>query len=176
MLNCAKGTDIYLPLMMEICLGLRRGELLGLKWKHIDFENSIISVRENLVGVGNQLITKAPKTASSIRDIQIPSTLLELLKEYYTLRLGVKLSIDDEYIIIQTSKKNYGKPFKSDSFSLKFRRFLKKNNLRHIRFHDLRHCNATLLLSLGVSPKIIQQRLRHSNYQITMDISCFAIC
>lgn len=170
MLNCAKGTDMYLPLMMEICLGLRRGELLGLKWKHIDFANSIVNVRENLVEVGNQLITKSPKTSSGVRDIQIPETLLKLLKEYYILRLSDKLSIDDEYIIIQTSKKNYGKPFKSDSFSLKFRRFLKKNNLRHIRFHDLRHCNATLLLSLGVSPKIIQQRLGHSNYQITMDI------
>lgn len=81
----------------------------------------------------------------------------------------------DEYIIIQTSKKNYGKPFKSDSFSLKFRRFLKKNNLRYIRFHDLRHCNATLLLSLGVSSKIIQQRLGHSNYQITMDIYSYVL-
>lgn len=113
MLNCAKGTDMYLPLMMEICLGLRRGELLGLKWKHIDFANSIVNVRENLVEVGNQLITKSPKTSSGVRDIQIPETLLKLLKEYYILRLSDKLSIDDEYIIIQTSKKNYGKPFKT---------------------------------------------------------------
>ena len=53
---------------------------------------------------------------------------------------------------------------------MKFRRFLKANDLKHIRFHDLRHINATIMLSLGISPKVAQERLGHSSYQITMDI------
>ena len=53
---------------------------------------------------------------------------------------------------------------------MKFRRFLKANDLKHIRFHDLRHINATIMLSLDISPKVAQERLGHSSYQITMDI------
>ena len=72
----------------------------------------------------------------------------------------------NDYIICQKD----GSPYKSDSFSMKFRRFLVANNLRHIRFHDLRHINATIMLTSGISPKVAQERLGHANYQITMDI------
>ena len=162
MLDCAKETSMYLPLMIEICIGLRRGELLALKWKHIDFENEYLSVEENLVTVDNESITKAPKTQSGKRSIQIPATLLTLLKDTKAERNAK----DNDYIICQAD----GSPYKSDSFSLKFRRFLKANELKHIRFHDLRHINATIMLSLGISPKVAQERLGHSSYQITMDI------
>lgn len=70
------------------------------------------------------------------------------------------------YIICQKD----GSPYKSDSFSMKFRRFLKAKDLKHICFHDFRHINATIMLPLGISPKLAQQRLGHSSYQITMDI------
>ncbi len=162
MLDCAKNTDLYLPLMIEICIGLRRGELLALKWHHIDFENGYLTVEENLVTVDNKRITKAPKTKSGRRSIQIPSTLLDLLRDTKNNRHAG----DNDYVICQKD----GSPYKSDSFSLKFRRFLKANDLKHIRFHDLRHINATIMLSLGISPKVAQERLGHSSYQITMDI------
>ena len=162
MLDCAKNTDLYLPLMIEICIGLRRGELLALKWHHIDFENGYLTVEENLVTVDNKRITKAPKTKSGRRSIQIPSTLLDLLHDTKKNRHAG----DNDYVICQKD----GNPYKSDSFSLKFRRFLKANDLKHIRFHDLRHINATIMLSLGISPKVAQERLGHSSYQITMDI------
>lgn len=162
MLNCAKGTSMYLPLMIEICIGLRRGELLALKWHHIDFENGILSVEENLVTVVNEQITKTPKTKSGKRSVQIPQTLLELLKNTHDERYAQP----SDYIICQKD----GSPYKSDSFSMKFRRFLVANNLRHIRFHDLRHINATIMLTSGISPKVAQERLGHANYQITMDI------
>ena len=64
LLECAKGTDMYLILMIEICLGLRRGELLALKWHHVNFDEGIISIEENLVTVANKRITKKPKTKS----------------------------------------------------------------------------------------------------------------
>lgn len=162
MLNCAKNTDLYLPLMIEICIGLRRGELLALKWHHIDFDNGYLSVEENLVTVENERITKAPKTKSGRRSIQIPQTLIDLLKDTKEQRRARA----NDYIICQPD----GSPYKSDSFSMKFRRFLKANDLKHIRFHDLRHINATIMLSLGISPKVAQERLGHSSYQITMDI------
>jgi integrase len=162
MINSAKNSDMYLPLMIEICLGLRRGELLALKWHHINFEEGTLTVEENLVTVINERITKTPKTKSGQRCIQIPQTLLDMLQNTY---LDHKAQPND-YIICQKD----GMPYKSDSFSLKFRRFLKANNLKHIRFHDLRHINATIMLTSGISPKVAQERLGHANYQITMDI------
>jgi len=162
LLNCAKDTDLYLPMMIEICLGLRRGELLALKWHHVDLNEGILSVEENLVTVVNKRITKTPKTKSGKRHIQIPLTLLELLKTVSEERHAQP----NEYIVCQAD----GTPYKSDSFSLKFRRFLKANNLKHIRLHDLRHINATIMLTSGISPKVAQERLGHANYQITMDI------
>lgn len=162
LLDCAKGTDMYLILMIEICLGLRRGELLALRWRHVYFDEGILSVEENLVTVANERITKSPKTKSGMRNIQIPATLLALLRQTKKERHAG----DNSYIICQLD----GSPYKSDSLSLKFRRFLKANNLKHIRFHDLRHINATIMLTSGVSPKVAQERLGHANYQITMDI------
>ena len=161
LLECAKNTDLYLPVMIEICLGLRRGELLALKWHHVNLDEGILSVEENLVTVVNERITKTPKTKSGRRHIQIPNTLLALLKHVSEERHAQS----NEYIICQAD----GTPYKSDSFSLKFRRFLKANNLKHIRLHDLRHINATIMLTSGISPKVAQERLGHSNYQITMD-------
>lgn len=125
-------------------------------------ENGILSVEENLVTVVNERITKTPKTRSGKRSIQIPQTLLELLKQTKEDRKAKEC----DYIICQKD----GTPYKSDSFSLKFRRFLKSNGLKHIRFHDLRHINATIMLTSGISPKVAQERLGHANYQITMDI------
>ena len=162
LLNCAKGTSMYLPMMIEICLGLRRGELLALRWHHVDFDEGTVTVEENLVTVDNKRITKAPKTKSGKRSLQIPATLLHLLKNTYEERHAGQ----NDYIICQPD----GTPYKSDSFSLKFRRFLKANNLKHIRLHDLRHINATIMLTSGISPKVAQERLGHANYQITMDI------
>ena len=133
LLNCAKGTSMYLPMMIEICLGLRRGELLALRWHHVDFDEGILSVEKNLVTVMNERITKSPKTNSGRRSIQIPATLLELLKHTYDERHAKQ----DDYIICQEDRT----PYKSDSFSLKFRRFLKANGLKHICLHDLRHTN-----------------------------------
>lgn len=162
LLQCARNTALYLPLMIEICLGLRRGELLALRWHHVDFQTGCLTVEENLVTVNNQTITKAPKTQSGRREIQIPGTLLRLLKDTKAERHAGQ----SDYIVCQED----GSPYKSDSFSMKFRRFLKANDLKHIRFHDLRHINATIMLSLGISPKVAQERLGHSSYQITMDI------
>ena len=128
----------------------------------MDLNEGILSVEENLVTVVNKRITKTPKTKSGKRHIQIPPTLLELLKTVSEKRHAQP----NEYIVCQAD----GTPYKSDSFSLKFRRFLKANNLKHIRLHDLRHINATIMLTSGISPKVAQERLGHANYQITMDI------
>lgn len=175
LLKVIKGTDMELPLMIDINLGLRRGELLGLKWKHIDFENGLISIEDNVVEVErdvspDRIFTKAPKSQSGQRVIPISSSLNEYLKKAHKnymmqkMRMGIDYH-DNGYVVCQEN----GKPYKPNSFTSKFRRFLKNNNLKHIRFHDLRHTNATLMLTQGISPKVAQMRLGHSDFSITMN-------
>ena len=171
LLSAAQGTDMELPMMIEICLGLRRGELLALKWDHIDFEKSKVTICENLVQAERELYTKTPKTRSGIRTLEIPYNLLIKLKEERKHYLERKIRYggdfyDYGYVVCQ----NNGKPYKPDSMGLKFRRFLKAHGLKSIRFHDLRHTNATLMLTNGISPKVAQQRLGHSDFSTTMNI------
>lgn len=176
LLNAIKGTDMELPLMIDINLGLRRGELLALKWKHIDFEKGLVSIEDNMVEVdrnvsADRVLTKTPKSISGQRVIPISSALTEYLKKAHSeyllkkFRMG-KDFFDGDYVVCQEN----GKPYKPNSFTSKFNDFLKKNNLKHIRLHDLRHTNATLMLTQGISPKVAQMRLGHSDYSTTMNI------
>ena len=171
LLEAANGTDMELPMLLEVCLGLRRGELLALKWDKIDFEHARVTICENLVEVNKVLYTKTPKTRSGIRTLEIPPSLLEKLREARLRYLEQKIRLggdfhDDGYVVCQEN----GKPYKPDSMGCKFRRFLKDNGLRPIRFHDLRHTNATLMLTNGISPKVAQQRLGHADFSTTMNI------
>ena len=176
LLNAIKDTDMELPLMIDINLGLRRGELLGLKWKHIDLEKGLVSIEDNMVEVkkevsADRILTKSPKSVSGKRVIPISSALKEYLKKAHTDYLLQKLKMgkdffDGDYVVCQEN----GKPYKPNSFTSKFNDFLKKNDLKHIRLHDLRHTNATLMLTQGISPKVAQMRLGHSDYSTTMNI------
>ncbi len=171
LVQAIRGTDMELPLMIDLSLGLRRGELIALKWEHIDFEQGLISIQENRVNSYWGVVTKTPKSKSGLRTIPVSGSLLTLLKRGRQDYLARKerygeFFYDGDYVVCQEN----GKPFKPCSFSEKFREFLKKNNLRHIRLHDLRHTNATLMLSQGISPKVAQQRLGHSDFSTTMNI------
>jgi integrase len=140
-------------LLAGMC-GLRRGELLGLIWEDIDFKNGIVYVRRNTVPTTTEgTITKKPKTRKSRRAFTIPPAVLERLKQ------------------IRGVGKIYTKPDGTDyspgSLSSMFRDFLKRNGLRHIRLHDLRHFNGTMMLKYGVSEKAAQDRLGHTNPQTT---------
>ncbi len=176
LLSAAKGTDMELMLIIDISLGLRRGELLGLKWKHIDFDKKLVSIEDNVVEVSkeynsNRTITKAPKSLSGQRVIPISDYLVSILKAARTDYLNRKLKMgkdfhDSDSVICQGN----GKPYKPSTISGKFNGFLRDNNLKHIRLHDIRHTNATLMLTQGISPKVAQMRLGHSDYSTTMNI------
>jgi integrase len=171
LLAVLRGTDLECPIMILIMMGLRRGELLALTFDKIDFLDSTITIDQNTVQVNAQAITKAPKTESSIRTIDMPYSLTNLLTRerdnYEKRKLEYGKDFHDTNLVV--SQPN-GEGFKPDSFTQKFKRFLKRHGLRHLRVHDLRHENATLMLKAGVNPKVMQKRLGHSNYSTTMDI------
>ncbi|MED1803026.1 site-specific integrase [Brevibacillus porteri] len=157
-----------------ITTGLRRGEIIGLEWKHIDLENGTIEVKQSItMRINGETIINEPKTKKSKRKISLPDALTDQLKEYYLharkmrLQMGDKWNGGNHFFVFCNPD---GKPFHPSTPYLHFRRFLKNNGLRYIRFHALRHTSASLLISQGVHAKIISERLGHASITTTMNI------
>lgn len=171
MLEAATNTDMEAPLNLAVGLGLRRGELLGLRWCDIDFEKNQISIVQNLVFVDGEYIFRQPKSESGNRTIEVPSSIVSVLKKHKKRQLEYKLLFGTAYNNNDlVCCKEDGSPHNPGSFSHKFDRFLETNGLRHIRFHDLRHTNASLMLQYNVPAKVASQRLGHSSIGITLDL------
>ncbi len=171
MLEAAKGTDMYFPLLVETMTGLRRGELLALRWSDIDFDEKVIHIHRNRVYAGGKVIEKKPKTSAGVRDLTIGDRFLEALRMERTKYLCDKAEYgyefkDQDYVVRQWN----GEPYHPQSWKNKWSRFIAEHGLEHIRFHDLRHSNVTALLESGVSMKTVQYRAGHSNISTTMDI------
>lgn len=168
LLTAAKDTDFHLSIAIMSATGIRRGELLALKWENVDIPNRVIHIKENMVQAGTEILEKSPKSDSSLRDISIGTKLAALLstaKMQYHVDKSEPGFRDLGYVI----HKPNGTPYRPDSMTQKWNRFLKANNLRYIRLHDLRHTHATLLLQSGVNVKTVQDRLGHSDVTITLN-------
>ena len=170
LISKSKGTDMYLPVLLEVSLGLRRGELLALRWDNIDLQNGIIHVRENTVSAGGKTETKTPKSAAGIRDLTISGYLLEVLRREHTQYLKDKFEqgklFNDTNLVV---RKKDGSGYRPDSMTQKWGRFIKQHDLKPIRFHDLRHSCTTALLQAGVDPKTVQTRMGHADISVTMN-------
>ena len=168
LLTAAKDTDFHLAIAIMSATGIRRGELLALKWENVDIANRVIHIKENMVQAGTEILEKSPKSDSGLRDISIGGKLATLLSEakmQYFVDMAEPGFRDLGYVI----HKHNGTPYRPDSMTQKWNRFLKMHNLRYIRLHDLRHTHATLLLQSGVNVKTVQDRLGHSDVTITLN-------
>lgn len=171
LIKIAKQSDIYIPIMIAIYTGARRGEILGLSWSNVNLEKGYIKIIDNLCATKNGLIIKKPKTKSGIRTIAISKELIKVLKQHRIRQMENKLRIgklykDNNMVCCYED----GHLYNPKRFSAKFHELLEKNNLPIIRLHDLRHSHASLLVKMGVQPKEISHRLGHSNIGITMDL------
>jgi integrase len=161
-------------IILTLTTGLRRGELVGLEWKHINLEKGTLEVRQTISSFnkGVPVITE-PKTEKSNRTISLSNATISELREYKKHiheqldQVGDAWKGDGHFFVFS----NYdGKPYYPSTPYLHFREFQKKHGLRYIRFHDLRHIAATLLISQGVHAKIISERLGHASIATTMNI------
>ena len=166
--EAVKNTDLELAVHILIFLGLRRGEAVALRWENVNFEKKTVNIIENIVPVAGELILKKPKSDSGIRELSIPNNLLKMMKKAYTeylWRKNIDSSITD-YVIV----KKDGQPYHPDWFSEKIQTFLTKAGLKQLCCHEFRHTSATLMLQLGIVPKVAQKRLGHADFSTTMDI------
>ncbi|WP_077705528.1 tyrosine-type recombinase/integrase [Virgibacillus dokdonensis] len=174
---------IHYGLMVKIAIlgGLRRGEILGLLWENVNFDKNTVQVQYSLnytKDKGYEL--KAPKNGEE-RTITLPGFLMNELNEYSHLRKKDQLQAselwDGEYhdFVFSTHEVKegqiveFGKPFYPGSVSRWWTRFLNRTKFKAIRFHDLRHTAATLLINEGLHAKHISSRLGHADIQITMN-------
>lgn len=168
LLSKLEGTNIEIPILLMLTMGLRRGEALGLRWEDVDFKNNTISINQTLVYVKNKILFKGPKNKGSIRTISAPPELMSKLKKWKLKHNEYRLSSILEYedLICLNSRLN---PFIPQGLGERWKNFTRINNIRYIRMHDLRHTHATFLVLSGTDFKTISNRLGHTDIQITLN-------
>ena len=157
------GTQLEVPVMLASYLGLRRGEILGLKWEHIDFATATLYVENTRTMAGNDIIEKAPKTERSMRPVHLNQMLLEMLMDKKAKR---RKNIDHDYVVTN----DRGNPINPNYLTDCFHRHLIKHNLKVVRFHDLRHSFASIANEAGVIMNDISSTMGHSNIGVTSSI------
>ncbi|MCK8823989.1 tyrosine-type recombinase/integrase [Fuchsiella alkaliacetigena] len=171
LLNCAEGW-IYDLIYFAVNTGMRRGEIMGLRWSDVEFENKIVRVRQALIiSQEKGAIFKKPKSSSSIRGVDITEDVIEILKNRKKQQNEYKLLLGSDYIdnYNLVFGKNNGNKFYPKVASDRFNRVAKKAGLEQFTFHSLRHTHATLMLQAEVHPKVVQERLGHSDISTTLN-------
>ncbi|WP_409174825.1 tyrosine-type recombinase/integrase [Brevibacillus fortis] len=168
-LSAAKDSRYYCAFLLALTTGMRQGEILGLRWKDIDEDNRTISIVQTLSHDGKELSAGA-KTDSGNRQISIDeNTLGKILKLKHRTKVETVANrplYNDLGLVICTS---VGTPLSPRNLNRSFDSIIQKAGIRKIRFHDMRHTHASLLLKQGVNPKIVSERLGHANVRITLD-------
>jgi len=168
----AAADSYYYPIIYTaVSSGLRQAELLGLRWRDIDIASCKISVNQVLYKRRGVYQFNKPKTKHSRRLVDMTGKLAQFLGEYRLERerlyhqLGKTISLDD--LVFSNVE---GKPLDPSFLSHTFAKIVRKAGVRDVRFHDLRHTFASLMLLLKVSPKIVSAALGHSSVAFTMDV------
>jgi integrase len=171
LLEAIKRNRVYWPVLVALSTGMRRGEILALRWKNIDLDRGVVRVVESLEQTKAALRFKLPKTEKT-RAITLPSFVVEELRRLKRQQaeelfvLGVRQSGET-----LACCRHDGEPLPPRSLTHEFAKVARRvKDIPRVRFHDLRHSHATQLLSAGIHPKVAQERLGHSTITTTLDL------
>lgn len=166
-----KYYNLYIAIRTALETGIRRGELVGLTWDNIDLDNNIIKIRDSVVIEQGHTIITTTKTSESIRDIIISNRLKRELKEYKKQQIRTELQAR-KYKSTRNAMLKWadGTAVHPEYFTKQIKKLCEELELPKLRWHDLRHTNATLLYANGVDYKLIQTRLGHTDIQTTLNI------
>ncbi|PFW83433.1 site-specific integrase [Bacillus sp. AFS075960] len=161
-------TRCYIVFVIALLTGMRQGEIMGLRWKDIDFQNQIIYVRQTLTQTAK--IKSGAKNNASVRNVHFPAKLIEELKLHKKRIIEEKKYYQRDYrdhgLVICTRD---GRPMIPRNLRKEFYNLIEKLGLPKIRFHDLRHTHATMLIHQNVNVKLISERLGHTDIQTTLN-------
>jgi integrase len=169
-IDAVRPFRLFIPALLALLCGMRRGEIAGLRWRSVDLTGGKLSVVESAEQTGNVVRYKEPKTGKG-RSIALSSTMIDELRAWRLrqaqefLKLGMRPA-DDTFVCTQAD----GSPHQPNNLTHRWSLIIRGTSLPHIRFHDLRHTHATLLLQQGVHPKVASERLGHSKVGITLDL------
>jgi integrase len=171
----ATATDQhYAAYHLAAFTGLRRGELLGLRWADIDLENDVLRVVQTVVGLWNGDLYIGPtKTDRSRRVIALDRQTVTVLRRHRRTWERVTSSHVSDNTFVFCDKE--GRPINPERFGDRFRSNVRRAGVPHVRFHDLRHMHATHALQAGIHPKIVSERLGHASIGITLEIYSHAL-
>ncbi|MBK0075562.1 site-specific integrase [Bacillus sp. S56] len=160
----------YIAFLLALTTGMRQGEILGLRWRDVDFETGCIRITQTLSSDGKEILPYT-KTKSGSRTVDLPEETIIQLKKHRKLIESEKLEAGSEVynnwdLVVCTE---LGTPTNKSNIRRSFNSIIKKAKIPKIRFHDMRHTHATLLLLQGVNPKIVSERLGHADVRITLD-------
>ena len=169
-LDAVKGDRLAALYSVALAVGLRQGEALGLRWEDIDFDAGRLTVRVALQRLDGRLQLVEPKTVRSRRTIALPQTAVSALRTHRAQQLQERLFAGSRWqgtgLVFTTT---FGTPIDARNLTRQFHRILREADLPRIRFHDLRHTCASLLLAQGVHPRVVMEILGHSQISLTMD-------
>ena len=171
LLEAARDHQDYALICTAIFTGMRRAELLGLRWQDVDTNMGTISIQQTLQRLPDQgFFYTEPKSQKSRRQVLIPPVLVEIVKEHRRRQLENKVRLGGEYqnhgLVFP---KQDGRPEDPSNISHRFKALVDRLGLSGLRFHDLRHLHATILLAQGIHPKVVQERLGHQTVTLTLD-------
>jgi integrase len=170
LLEEARGTRFELAVAIALCTGMRRGEILALRWSDLDDSLETARVRRSLQTTRRKLSFEEPKTRRSRRAVALPEILRPYLEHQRAEQAERRDASTDWQDLDLVIDRGNGGPVNPDTVSSAWYRFCRQRGLPHVRFHDLRHAHATLMLLQGVHPKIVSERLGHASIGITLDL------
>jgi integrase len=171
-LAAAEGHPYEIGFRLLAATGLRRGEVLGLRWRDVDFDLGQIAVAHTITEIGAEVVMGPPKTARSRRNVYLDRRTLAALREHrqrqraQRLAAGPAWDVDHDWVLTD----ELGGFVRPQSMSYSWRVLMEQIDVPTIRLHDLRHTHATLALKAGVHPKVVSERLGHATVGITLDL------
>ena len=172
-LSVIRSDRQYAAFVLLATTGMRRGEVLGLRWGDLDFDAGELAVAHTITTAGfDQIVSGPPKTPRSRRHVFLDDATLAVLREHRKrqredrLAAGPSWDKDNDLVF----RNELGGSIHPDWFSHEFERLIRKVGVKRIRLHDLRHTYATLALKAGMHPKIVSERLGHSTVGVTLDL------